>query len=44
MCFFKKKQIEDYMEYQLDATQHNGVYKRSQEQWAAKHKIKLKVN
>ena len=39
MCF-KKYKIEDYMEYSMDCTQHNGIYKRNLELWIEKHKLK----
>ena len=39
MCFFKKKNIEDCFEYELDESQHNGIYKRTLTQWRIKHKL-----
>ena len=39
MCF-KKIKIEDYMEYELDESQHGGIYKRTYNQWVLKHKLK----
>ena len=39
MCFFKKYKIEDYLEYELDESQHNGIYKRTLTQWRIKHKL-----
>ena len=39
MCFFKKKNVEEYFEYELDESQHNGVYKRTLTQFRKKHKL-----
>jgi hypothetical protein len=40
MCF-KKYKIEDDMEYSMDCTQHNGIYKRNLEQWIEKHNLSI---
>ena len=39
MCFFKKYKIKDYLEFEMDCTQHNGVYKRTLTQFRKKHKL-----
>jgi len=39
MCFFKKNKIEECFEYELDESQHNGVYKRTLTQFRKKHKL-----
>ena len=40
MCFFfKKNKIEECFEYELDESQHDGVYKRTLTQWRIKHKL-----
>ena len=40
MCFFfKKKNIEECFEYELDCTQWNGIYKRTLTQFRKKHKL-----
>jgi len=38
MCF-KKYNIQDDMEYSMDCTQHNGIYKRNLDQWIEKHNL-----
>ena len=40
MCFFfKKKNIKHEMEFDMDCTQHDGVYKRTLTQFRKKHKL-----
>ena len=39
MWFFKKYKIKDDMEYSMDCSQWNGIYKRSYDNWVIIHNL-----